>query len=169
MHVLSKLSNLVSLIVTYIAMGMLAIMTIIIFILVITRYFFSYSMPWAEELTRYLMVWMALLASAALIQLKGHLNFDLLSSKMPSLYQDILFLLIYFIEAAFLVTLIHMGWNYVQSVEIITCPSLGVSLAWPSLAIPITGTLMLFFTGILIIEKIANMRIRSANRKIALG
>lgn len=169
MYLLRKLSKIASFIATYIAMCMLSCMTVIIFTLVITRYFLSYSMPWAEELTRYLMVWMALLSSAALIQLESHLKFDILITKLPCIYQDVLSLLLYFFEAGFLIILIKMGWNYVQSVKIITCPTLGISLAWPSLAIPTTAILMLFFTGIRIIEKIANMRVKSTDKKTILG
>ena len=157
MSFLIRLSNLGASISTMIAMWMLAIMTILIFLLVVTRYFFSYSFPWTEELTRYLMVWMAFLSASALIQRDSHLSIDFISSKLSSRSQDIFFIMFRLLEMAFLLLLIHKGWAYAQSVQDITSPAIGISMIWPSLAIPTTAVLMFFFSMIRVIQKIVDM------------
>lgn len=43
--------------------SMLIVMTILAFIGVLARYVFVVSIPWIDEVTRYLMIWMTFLAS----------------------------------------------------------------------------------------------------------
>ena len=57
---------------------LLLIMSIVTFTQVITRYVFFYSLPWSEELTRYLMIWLTFLGGALAIEKGSHIGVDLL-------------------------------------------------------------------------------------------
>lgn len=57
---------------------MLLLMSMLAFIGVLTRYFFFYSIPWLEEATRYLMVWMTFLVGALAVNDESHINIDFL-------------------------------------------------------------------------------------------
>lgn len=64
-----------------IIIGTLVIMiTSVIFLNVISRYFFSSSFSWAEEVSRYAMVWVTFLGAAYCVKERSNINIDLLSS-----------------------------------------------------------------------------------------
>ena len=49
---------------TYICIFLLALMSLVVIVQVFSRYIFNFSFVWAEELVRYLMIWMVMLGSA---------------------------------------------------------------------------------------------------------
>ena len=161
MSLLMRISEFCDSIATTVAMVFLAAMTGIIFALVVTRYTFSYSISWAEELTRYLMVWMAFLSSAVLVHQDSHLNIDLVTNKLGPKAQDILYVVFRVVELAFLVVLITNGWEYAQSVKVSISPATGLSMFWVSLAIPVSALLMFLFDVLLLIQRVAILRRRA--------
>lgn len=58
--------------------------TIIVFSITIARYFFNTSWEWAEELSRYLIICAALLASGPMIFKENHIIMDLLVNRIKS-------------------------------------------------------------------------------------
>lgn len=60
--------------------SMLIVMTILAFIGVLARYVFVVSIPWIDEVTRYLMIWMTFLASAISVSDSSHTSVDILPS-----------------------------------------------------------------------------------------
>lgn len=57
---------------------MLAVVVILIFVGVITRYVFFYSIPWSEELSRYLFVWMIFLGAGFSVRDQSEMKVDIL-------------------------------------------------------------------------------------------
>ena len=55
---------------------LLGVMSVIIFVSVSIRYLSDYSIPWAEEVSRYLMVWLMFLGIGPVIRLGGHIAID---------------------------------------------------------------------------------------------
>lgn len=142
---------------SYIEMFFLSIMTIMVFSLVVSRYCFSYSFAWVEALTRYLMVWMALLGAAALFRKNDHIRMDLIYKKLPESLRIILDLLFNLSQMAFLVMLCRTGLQYADFVSFMISPTLGISMRWPTLIIPISSILMIFFILYNVIDTILRM------------
>lgn len=61
--------------------SMLIVMTILAFIGVLARYVFVVSIPWIDEVTRYLMIWMTFLASAISVSDSSHYSLLFLSTQ----------------------------------------------------------------------------------------
>lgn len=123
----------------------LAVMTFLVFFQVVTRYLFSYSMAWVEELARYLMIWMAFIGSAPLFRDDEHIRMDLFYKKFSQAAHGWIDLLFGSLQIAFLVMLFKLGLNYAKSVDIVTSPTLMISMRWPALIISISSALMIFF------------------------
>ena len=124
---------------------LLAAMTVLVFFQVITRYFFSYTLAWVEELTIYLMIWMAYLGSAALFKDNDHIRLNLVINKFSKKARVYLYLLLEVIQIAFLIMLFKLGLDYIESVEIVTSTTLRISMRWPVMIISISALLMIFF------------------------
>lgn len=58
--------------------------TSVIFVNVVARYFFSSSFSWAEEVSRYAMVWVTFLGAAYCVKEKSNISIDLLSNILSS-------------------------------------------------------------------------------------
>lgn len=58
--------------------------TLIVFTITVARYCFGISWEWAEELSRYCIIFAALLGSAPMVFKETHICMDLLSSKIKS-------------------------------------------------------------------------------------
>jgi len=56
----------------------------LVFAQVLTRYVFQYSTPWLEELTRFLMIWMVMIASAYAVRTRQHIAVDVLETVITS-------------------------------------------------------------------------------------
>ena len=90
----------------YIGAILFAIMTIILFIQVVSRYLFNHSFPWTEELATILFVWMTYLGCAGAVTRRKHLSIDALVSAMPFKVRKVMLIIADIIFALFAVYLI---------------------------------------------------------------
>lgn len=71
----------------YCLMILFPIMTSVVFIATIGRYLQLFSLPWSEELSRYIMVWMAYLGASVGIKRNAHLGVEVLINMLPKKIQ----------------------------------------------------------------------------------
>ncbi|WP_434310290.1 TRAP transporter small permease [Hominifimenecus sp. rT4P-3] len=62
---------------------LLAVITCVIMLQVIMRYFFRSAMAWPEELSRYCFVWSGLLSASYCVRKNNAINLDILTSILP--------------------------------------------------------------------------------------
>lgn len=65
----------------------LVFITVILFLEIIMRYFFSNSLIWGEELARYLFVWFVYTSMSYAIITKSHIKVDSMIKLVPERYQ----------------------------------------------------------------------------------
>lgn len=63
------------------AFGML-FTTVLLFVNVVLRYFFSSAIFWAEEVLRYCIVWISFIGTAVCVQDDSHISIDILSASL---------------------------------------------------------------------------------------
>jgi len=54
------------------------ITTVLVFLAVITRYFFDFTPPWIEELTTYITLWIVFIGAALCVKKTEHVNVDII-------------------------------------------------------------------------------------------
>jgi len=94
-------------------MLLLALMAVMVFANVVLRYTTGDSLVWAEELSRYLMVWLTFLGAGLVLRYGGHLAIDTLQDALPSRAGRILRALILLCVAVFAVTMMWLGTGYI--------------------------------------------------------
>ena len=67
----------------YAGAGIFIIMTILLFVQVVTRYCFGHAVTWAEEVATILFVWMVYLGVAAAVLSRTHLKIDAFVEMLP--------------------------------------------------------------------------------------
>ncbi|MDI3548726.1 MAG: hypothetical protein PWR10_2378 [Halanaerobiales bacterium] len=126
----------------YLTFFFFIISTILIMTQVVTRYVFSFSFAWVEELSRYLIIYVVLLGSSIVLKKDEHprveLIYDLLPARLKYWLNYFFYLLIFF----FLVILTWQGiescifcWNDYSA-------SMRIRMTIPYAAVPIGGVLM---------------------------
>lgn len=121
----------------------LAVMTLVILMLVLTRNFFGFSYSWSEELTRYLLVWLVLLGSVILLQRDDHIRIDFVSFILPAKANAVLVLALRLLTLTFLSFLAYQGMLTALARGINRSPALGISLTWPYMAIAVSAGMMI--------------------------
>ena len=123
---------------------LLGVMSAIIFVSVSIRYLSDYSIPWAEEVSRYLMVWLMFLGIGPVMRLGGHIAIDTFPKTLSGTSAIILRGIIALIIGAFFMTLLWVGWLYMQKTIHQSTAVLEISFAWVSSSVPIGFALALW-------------------------
>jgi TRAP-type C4-dicarboxylate transport system permease small subunit len=123
---------------------LLGVMAAIIFVSVSIRYLSDYSIPWAEELSRYLMVWLMFLGIGPVMRLGGHIAIDTFPKILSGTSAVILRAIIALIIGVFFMTLLWVGWLYMQKTIPQSTAVLEISFAWVSASVPIGFALALW-------------------------
>jgi len=110
---------------------------------ILFRYVFRVSAPWTEEAARYLMIWMALLASGLAFKKGEHFNIDFFTSRMGPRLRTSLSLWISLIAGLFILSVILWGIPFAKLGFFTISPGLQITMFLPYLAVPVGGTLML--------------------------
>lgn len=122
----------------------LLVTSIVLFVNVVLRYVFSASTSWAEELIRYLMIWITFIGGSVCVRKGAHIRMDFLLSMVPKRIGDIITRIVLLISAGFCAALFVYGCQLVSfTIELEqTSPAMEIPMWIPYLAIPIGSALM---------------------------
>ena len=123
--------------------ALLAAMAIIIFSNVVLRYATNQSIEWAEEVARYMMVWLTFLGAGPVLRYGGHIAVDNFQDSLPTQWARVVRLFIAVLLTGFFVFIIWYGLIYVDRVQYQMTPTTQVSMSWVYGAMPAGGVLLL--------------------------
>ena len=104
-------------------------MTITVIIQVFFRFVIQSPLRWTEELARYLMIWLVLMASAIAMRNRSHLQVDVLTSALPQKPKRILTAIVDLLTIVFLCIMTYFGFKVVQSTMAQTSPAMQIPMA----------------------------------------
>ena len=79
----------------------LALMAIFTFLNIVLRLLFKNTLPWLQEITRYLFVWMVFISIGAVVREKGHIRITFIQTKFKGKALHILEIIVYVISIIF--------------------------------------------------------------------
>jgi C4-dicarboxylate transporter DctQ subunit len=91
--------------------------TVIIFLNVMLRYVFNSSWTWAEELTRYIMIWMTFIGASLCVRYNVHVTMDLALNSIPKRLKKPLLYIIYSGSALISLYLAYLGYNIMMNIK----------------------------------------------------
>ena len=151
-HIEDKLDWLASMI----AILSFAVMSVLVCMQVISRFFFSYSFQWAEEMGRYLFIWSTMLASSCAVHTHLNIGVDILVNNVKGKAQFAVRLIaqIFMILAVYILTV----YGGRQTIDVFsagqTATSFPVSAGVLYLSVPVSGALMLYYSVVQLLELI---------------
>ena len=121
----------------------LAFVMLSIVVQVILRFFFKSNLPWVEEVSRYLMIWIVMIISSVLVKDDQLIKVDFFDNLWPRKfirYRDLIYQVLLLV---LFVVLLKEGWS--QAIYGLggKISSLHISWFWPYLAIPLGMALIL--------------------------
>jgi len=120
---------------------MMAVMATLVFVNVVTRYVFNFSIIWAEEVSQYLMIWIAYLGAGLALREGRHVAVEMLQDRLPTALGRRLRMAVGGLVLIFLGVVTVLGFQFAVFVWNQETPVLNISLGIPSLAIPIGALL----------------------------
>lgn len=116
---------------------LLAGMAAIVFCNVTLRYLTNYSIVWAEEAARYMMIWMAFLGAGAALRQGLHIAVGNLHKHLPRPAGRVLRMIILLLLIAFCGLMVWQGWEYLTRMGRQLTPATRVSFAYIYAAMPV--------------------------------
>jgi TRAP-type transport system small permease protein len=120
----------------------MAVVSVVVIAEVLLRYLLGQSLVVTEELSRYLMVWIAFLGSVLLIREHGHVAAEGLTTWLGPRSRRVLDVVAQLLTVAFLVTLALAGIQTLPGQRDQALTTIDITIFWFYLAIPVGAGLM---------------------------
>jgi TRAP-type C4-dicarboxylate transport system permease small subunit len=124
----------------------MAVMLVIIFSQVVSRYIFDWTPEWSEELARYLFVWVVFLGSALIMGESGHLAVQFVPNHFKgTAVGKGLEMVINLSGYVFILILLYQGAKMTRVMTFQISPGMEIPMSWVYAVIPISSALMLLY------------------------
>lgn len=126
----------------WVLMGLVVLMTVVVFLQVVCRYFLVRPLHWSEELARYLFVWISLLGATLAVQRRAHFGMDFFFRMLPARCRRFLTLIIYLLMELVVVVLLVQGVVLVRKTVDQLSPAMEIPMGWAYACLPVGAALM---------------------------
>lgn len=128
--------------------GLLAFITVGVFVQVCLRYLFKMAFLWGEELSLFAFIWCVFLGAAINVRRRAHFAFDILPGLLTGRAAAAQRLLIDFTVLALALVMLVKGYEFsVVSLRRFS-PALGITLFVPTLIIPVSAAYMILAAAV---------------------
>jgi len=124
---------------------LLALMVVIVFSNVVARYFLNSSLAWSEEISRFMLIWLAFLGSILAYVKNEHLGLDILIIVLPRKISRMVMILANLLVIVAICIILFGGWSITSYTFSSgwTSPALSVPYGFVYLIVPVSGFLLL--------------------------
>ena len=121
------------------------VLATVVFFQVFNRFILKAPMAWTEELAMLLFQWVVFLGAAVGVKRMSHFGIDLLVEKLSEKNRRRLELVVPFAIGVIALTLIIEGIKLLRLTQFQLYTTMPISHAWATLAMPISGFLMVLY------------------------
>ena len=124
---------------------------------VILRYVFSAPLPWGEEVTTHLLVWITFLGGSIVTRREEHIKVTFFVEYLPQRVLVWLFLVFDILIAGFLIAILVGCISVLQKLKLMLLPALQISMNWVFASVPLSAAIMLIYYGVSIYHQIRRL------------
>ena len=144
---MNKLRNIINKVTEYLAVFILAFMTLLVTWQVITRFVLKSPSTITEALAKYLFVWLVLITAAYVLGKREHMAIEFFIGKLKQRTQLICNLITEVVIFAFASIVMTYGGGYIAlNAMTQTDAALGIPVGIVYLALPVAGVLAMFYS-----------------------
>ena len=126
---------------------LLIAVSVIVALEVLCRYVLNVSLPWSEEISRYLFIWGNFLGAGVALKRRAHISVDSLVTRLSESARQRLESAVGVLVLAFALLLVYYGTLSLSASIGQYSITMGFSLGWVFVAVPIGGLLLAVFQG----------------------
>ncbi|MCY0093455.1 TRAP transporter small permease [Hoeflea ulvae] len=121
--------------------------------LVLTRYVFSYSPPWSEELTRFAMIWLVMLGGAVLSLFDDHITLTVFSDNFSPRFRILRNFAVRIIMIATSAVIVFKGIKFADGMSAVFAWGLQIHMGIPAYSVVVGFGLILLFNLVLLLSE----------------
>lgn len=144
---MAALTNILKLVLQWIAALMLLAIVLIVLSNVICRYFLHIGLGWTEEAARFLLIGMTFVAAAAAVKEWGHFQLLIATNWVPRKYHRAVQLFAVIVVLAMSLIMVRYGVAITQVSWFQTSPTMEWSMGYLYSIVPAAGVLMFIFSA----------------------
>ncbi|MDO6822887.1 TRAP transporter small permease [Marinobacter sp. 1_MG-2023] len=133
----------------------MAALIAVITLQIVSRVLFS-AVGWTEEVSRFLLVWITFLASTLAFQRGRHIAVTFAVDALPVRLRQVARIVATLAVLAFLVTLVVIGYRYMQVQSFQKSASLRLSMTYVYAVIPLSAAIMCWYALVDVVELIVD-------------
>ncbi len=120
-------------------------LVVLSFASVFMRYVLNYSLTWAEELARYMFIWLVYLGAALCVRRRKHIVMDIVIASMKPGLKKVFSLVNNAIMLAFVLVLAQQGFRMMPILGTQASTALQIPMSFIYAAVPVGAVLMAFY------------------------
>ncbi|GAW93799.1 TRAP transporter small permease [Calderihabitans maritimus] len=157
---MKKISEVLEKLAIFFTVAAVAVMTLITFVQVITRYVFGFSLTWSEEFARYLFIWITFIGGSIAFRRLQLTSINIIVDKLPQKARFWILLVADLLVGVFLVVIVIYGIKLIYSPGVVRqlSPAMQIPMGIPYIAVPLGGFLMLVHNICHILDKIVQIK-----------
>lgn len=141
------------------SVALLCAIVVLVLLQISQRYVALYSIPWTEEMSRYLFVFLTFIGSSLLIKEKGHIFVDVVVDRLPRRWR----LATYVVVQATVLLFLYFFVSGIQQLTFSTAGQRASSMPWFDMSylyggVWLGGALMFFYTAVEIVKGLSALR-----------
>lgn len=142
-----------------VASSLLIMASLLVFIQVILRYQFNYSISWSEEIARMMIAWFIFIGSSMAVRENAHVNMDIMNTILAGRIKIIVGMIVDIINMIFCVIIIIAGIKMLKDAYVLgsMATSVKIPLYIPYASVPVGVFLMLIRYIASFVNKIGDM------------
>lgn len=133
-NILKRISDFVNKITIVVTVILVGILVFIVLLQVVFRYILAIGLPWVDELSRYINVWVALLGASIVFKYNGHVGISFFTNFLSDRAFKIFKFITKIIMLLFLFAALYYSYNFIVTSRSIT-PGMQISYKWPKSSI----------------------------------
>ncbi|WP_194436456.1 TRAP transporter small permease [Vibrio fluminensis] len=127
----------------YLAIFLFLLMLTVISVQILSRYFFSFAIPWTEELSRWLYIYIVFIGASEAISRRDHIAIDMLPNRLGDKANLVLDIFIHGLFAVISVVIIHYGYLFAERMDRLGSVTMDVPMSALYGAVPL-GFVLVF-------------------------
>ncbi len=143
---------------------LIAAMTALVALQVFARYVVNYTLPWSEELSRYVFLWASFLGACVALGRRAHLGVDSLVTRLPDAARTFLERVVVVAVGAFALLLGYQGLALLPALLTQRSPTMGLPVVFIFAAVPAAALILVWLQARTLLRER-----REASAWIALG
>ncbi|MBI2525080.1 MAG: TRAP transporter small permease [Candidatus Rokubacteria bacterium] len=132
--------------------ALFAVLIVVTNLAVVFRYLLNDPLMWSDEASRLLLIWVTFMGAAIGVRRGSHFAVALVVSALPDSLRRSLFTLSNLAMMAFGAVFLIVGVVVLRQMVVVQYVTIGISMAWAYLAIPVSGGLMVTYAAVRVVS-----------------